>query len=113
LGLLGLNAQALRFLDFLVPKTIKIKLEGLLITLPHPAYFSLQKLIISQRRDDSGKKDKDSVTAITILNALIDKGEVESIRQAFDSMPKGWRNKVLRSLKAVGQTKLIELLENK
>ena len=47
---LGLNATALRFLDFLTDNTIKVRVDNFNITLPHPANFALHKLIIFQRR---------------------------------------------------------------
>ena len=43
---LGMNAVALRFLDILTANTIKIEIEGLPLTMPHPANFALHKLII-------------------------------------------------------------------
>lgn len=51
----GMNAQALRFLDFLVENTIVSDSDGLRVRLPHPAAFGLHKLIISKRRDTKEK----------------------------------------------------------
>ena len=108
---LGLNAQALRFLNFLTQRKIEVEIENIKISLPHPAYFSLHKLIIAQRRRGLEKKDKDILTALTVLNALVDKKETESIKQAFNSMPRKWRSMVLKSLEAVEEPKFIKLLE--
>ena len=47
---LSMNAQPLRFLDYLLQNTIRIEAEGLKIKVPHPAAFALHKLIISTRR---------------------------------------------------------------
>jgi len=53
---LGINAQALRFLDFLVENTIELEFENLKLKLPHPAAFGLHKLIISSRRIKEEKR---------------------------------------------------------
>jgi len=55
---LGLNAQKLRFLEVLLENPLKIKVEDFMLTLPHPAAFALQKLIISWRRLKEEKKLK-------------------------------------------------------
>lgn len=54
---LGINAQPLRFLDYLVQNTISIETEGkgIRIKVPHPAAFGLHKLIISTRRKTEEK----------------------------------------------------------
>lgn len=95
---LGVNAVALRFLNFLTIKTIKVKVEDFYLTLPHPANFALHKLIIFQRRLKEDKASKDRNTAIEILKALINKGESKIIRQVFDSVPKKWQLKIIQGL---------------
>lgn len=95
---LGVNATALRFLDFLAANTIKVRLKGLQITLPHPANFALHKLIISQRRVKEDKALKDRKTAIDVLMALVNKGETKSIKHIFNSIPKKWQNKIIKGL---------------
>ena len=107
---LGINAQTLRFLDFLNQKTIKVKIEDISITLPHPAYFSLHKLIVYQRRIDSEKKAKDIEVATKVLRALIDKGETRIIEVAFDSVPKRWKTKILKGLEKVNEEEIINIL---
>jgi hypothetical protein len=84
---LGINAERLRFLDFLSENTIKVKIEDFYLTLPHPVNFTLHKLIVFQRRSKEDKAIKDRNIALEILKALINKGEVNIIRQIFRSMP--------------------------
>ncbi len=95
---LGVNAVALRFLNFLTINTIKVKVEDFYLTLPHPANFALHKLIIFQRRLKEDKAIKDKNTAIEILKAMINKGESKIIRQVFDSVPKKWQLKITQGL---------------
>ena len=110
LPMLGLNATPLRFLDFLVQHTIEVEIEDFSITLPHPVYYGLHKLIISHRRQKEEKAMKDRQSAIDILNALIQKGEVASVKKVFDSMPKKWQSKIKSSLEKAQEPRLLELL---
>ena len=110
LPMLGLNATPLRFLDFLVQHTIEVEIEDFSITLPHPVYYGLHKLIISHRRKKEEKSMKDRQSAIDILNALIQKGEVASVKKVFDSMPKKWQSKIKSSLEKAQEPRLLELL---
>lgn len=113
LSKLGINATALRFLNFLAENTVKVKVEDFTITLPHPANFALHKLIIFQRRQKEDKAIKDRNTAIEILKALIEKGEGTLIRDIFDSMLNKWKNKIIRGLKNLNEKEILSLLEVK
>jgi hypothetical protein len=96
---LGLNAQALRFLDFLGENTITVEAEGMKLTLPHPVNFGLHKLLVLGKRPSKEKAAKDMQDATRILNALAEKGETEFVKSIFNSMPKRWRNKIKKSIK--------------
>ena len=95
---LGINAEALRFLNFLSLNTVKVKVEDFYVTLPHPANFALHKLIISQRRLKADKAAKDRNIAIEILKALRGKGESDVVRRVFNSIPKKWQARVMKGL---------------
>jgi hypothetical protein len=95
---LGLNAQALRFLDFLAQDTITTKVEEVSIRLPHPANFALHKLVVLSRRTGHAKQAKDKEAAMRVLKALIAKGEDGSIRKAFSTMPRRWQGRVRKQL---------------
>ena len=82
---LGLNAQALRFLEFLSQDTIKSKVGSINVTLPHPANFALHKLVVMGRRPKAEKQAKDKDAAIKILNALIDTEQSITIKNAFQA----------------------------
>ena len=106
----GLNAQALRFLDLLIQDTIKVKIEGIEVTLPHPANFALHKLIIFQRRTKEEKIIKDRNTAIEILRALINKGETVIIKHFFNSMIPKWQKKIIKGLKEAKERDILSIL---
>ena len=107
---LGINAVALRFLNFLSSNIIKVKIEDFYVTLPHPANFALHKLIIFQRRLRQDKAIKDKNIAIEILKSLIDKGESSIIKQIFNSIPQKWQKKVMKGLEETKEKEIINLL---
>ena len=62
-----MNAQALRFLEFLSQNTITSKVGSITVALPHPANFALHKLLVMSRRPKTGKQAKDKEAGIRIL----------------------------------------------
>jgi len=109
---LGLNAQALRFLDFLAQSTITTKVEGISVTLPHPANFALHKLVVLSRRPGPEKQAKDKEAAMRVLEALIDKGKADSIREAFGAMPRRWQVKIKKQLESPLDKKVMDILSH-
>ena len=107
---LGLNAQSLRFLDFLIENSMIFKIHNLKLNLPHPAAFALHKLIVSSRRHKEEKRHKDKAGAIQILNSLIAKGEEDTIKRLFNSMPKKWQAKVIKALNVSEDVGILNLL---
>ncbi len=110
LPMLGLNATPLRFLDFLTQHTIETGIENFSITLPHPIYYALHKLMVGHRRFKKDKAIKDRQSGIDILNALIQKGEAAEIKKVFDSISKKWQNKIKNSLEKAQEIHLLDLL---
>jgi len=108
---LGLNAQALRFVEFLSQDTIKSKVGSIKVTLPHPANFALHKLLVMSRRPKAEKQAKDKNAAIKILTALIDSKQSNTIRNAFQAMPKRWQGIVKKQLTDITEKRILEALE--
>jgi hypothetical protein len=108
---LGLNAQALRFLEFLAQNTIMAKLNNIMVTLPHPANFALHKLLVVSRRPTLEKQAKDKEAAMKILQALIDKGEEDLLRSAFNAMPKRWQTRAKMQLTDPLDRKVLDVLQ--
>lgn len=107
---LGLNAQKLRFMEVLLENPLKIKVEDFTLTLPHPAAFALQKLIISWRRLKEEKKLKERQEGIRILNLLVAKGETNRIKDIFNFFPRKWKMSVVRALEASDAMDLFKIL---
>jgi len=110
LSLLGLNAQALRFLEFLSENTIKLKVGLITVRLPHPVNFALHKLLVMGRRPKAEKQVKDKDAAVKILDALVDSGQGSTIRNAFLTMPKRWQGIVKKQLADITDRKILEVL---
>ena len=108
---LGLNAQALRFLDFLTQHTITVKVDRMLVTLPHPANYALQKLLILDRRRRPEKTAKDKDAAVQVLKALIEKDQQDFVRSVYDSMPRRWRTKVRKVLTELQDREILSIFE--
>ncbi|MEK6715271.1 MAG: GSU2403 family nucleotidyltransferase fold protein [Candidatus Omnitrophota bacterium] len=106
----GLNAQPLRFLDLLILDTIKVKIEGIEVKLPHPANFALHKLIIFQKRTKEEKIIKDKNAATEIIKALIAKGEAVTIKHVFNSMVPKWQKKVIKGLEETKERDILTIL---
>lgn len=110
---LGVNAVALRFLNFLCENTIKIKVEDFYLTLPHPANFALHKFIISKRRIEEDKAIKDRNIGIQILRALINNGESDTLNKVFKTIPKNWQSRIIRRLEETKEKDVLEILREK
>ena len=108
---LGMNAVALRFLNFLSANTIKVRVEDFYVTLPHPANFALHKLIIFQRRFKQDKAVKDRNIAIEILKSLIDKGESSIIKRVFNSIPKKWQGRIIKGPQTAKEPEILKVLQ--
>lgn len=109
---LGLNAQPLRFPDFLAQNTITTKVEGLTVTLPHPVNFALHKLLVLTRRPTQEKQVKDKEATVGILQVLIDKGQDNLITKVFHTMPRRWQGKVKKQLTDLVDKKILDVLQS-
>ena len=91
---LGVNAQPLRFMDFLADNTMRLHFDAIGVTVPHPANFALLKLIVSARRPKPVKQENDRRQALEVLRALVESGKAKPLRKVFDGMPKSWQKSV-------------------
>lgn len=95
---LGVNAQPLRFMDFLSGHTIRSRLGDVNVTVPHPANFALLKLVVAARRSKPVKRENDRRQAVDVLRALQNSGGEKILREVFCHMPKTWQKTVRKSL---------------
>ena len=108
---LGINAQPLRYLDFLANNTIFVNVEGLEIKLPHPAAYALHKFIVFKRRQRADKHDRDLEGALRVFHELINSNENKAIKKIFNTMHKKWQETVIKNLESVKKDEIINILK--
>jgi len=108
---LGINAVALRFLDFLAANTIIINFDGIKIAMPHPAAYALHKFIIFKRRTKRDKHDRDIEGAIRVFHELVKNKEHIAIKRIFTKMHKKWQTTVIKNLDSIGETEIVTILK--
>lgn len=107
---LGMNAQSLRFLDLLIKNTIQLELEGVKVLVPHPAYFAIHKLIVTQRRDKKEKALKDIQSASAIIKLLLERGQKDMVQEAFQMVSNKWQNKIRDLLRQEKELDILNVL---
>lgn len=104
---IGLNAQPLRHLDMLWRNPIKIKLSEVVISLPHPVDYLLQKLIIAGRRKKSDRAEKDRQSAAAVLDAIIDNDELPELHKAMKCLSKKELKTITAELQQIGRERVL------
>ena len=99
---LGVSAQSLHFLNYLIAEPLTVPLlyrSGALIQIPRPERYAIHKLIVSERRlgTDAGQKaQKDRSQAAFLIRVLCEE-EPHALAEAFDdAVAKGpaWRDAI-------------------
>ncbi|MBU0672731.1 MAG: nucleotidyltransferase domain-containing protein [Candidatus Margulisbacteria bacterium] len=109
---IGMNAQPLRFLDFLAKNIIEINVDGLRIKLPHPIAYALHKLIILGRRTKKEKAAKDRDQALMLLHHVLKHEKPRKIKEIFLTMPKKWQDKIFKALKKLDEEEILSVLSD-
>lgn len=93
---LGVQAQGLRYLNFLTSFPRVVSHEDLHVRVPEPAVFALHKLIISARRLNKVKAAKDLDMAVGLLEFLYTKPvQIKRIKSVLRTIPKKWLQTIL------------------
>lgn len=108
---LGLNAQALRFLDILYLKTVVVETRGVKVKLPHPACFVLHKIIVFTRRPEKDKKAKEIEQIGRMLALLEDKKQLNTLKRYFRKLHPQWQKKVVNNLRKLNKDTIIDILQ--
>ncbi len=99
---LHVNAQGLRYLDLLQGNTIKTSYNGISINVPEPAAYVLHKFILSERRKNQFKRDKDTETARQLGEYLLGlEAQRRKMQNIYMSMPGKWKKNLMRIIKDV------------
>ncbi len=112
---LGVSAQGLRYLNFLISDPIHavaLYRSGVLVQIPRPERFAVHKLIVADRRrdgPDQAKARKDRAQAAFLVEALaLDRPDdlAEAWRDALGRGPR-WRERIEASLARLPRTREI------
>ncbi|WP_151719266.1 nucleotidyltransferase family protein [Gemmobacter serpentinus] len=109
---LGVSAQSLHFLNYLIAQPIPAALlyrSGVLIQIPRPEAFAIHKLIVADRRrggPDALKSEKDRRQAAFLIAALAEDRPDELAEAYAGAMARGpkWRDHIGRSLARLPET---------
>lgn len=93
---LRVQAQCIRYLNFLTDAVIVLEHQGLRVRVPEPAAFALHKLIVSSKRTKKAKREKDLEAAVGVLEYLLrDSREKARVKVLLTEIPVGWRKIIL------------------
>lgn len=116
---LGVSAQALNYLNFLIAAPIPavaLYRAGVLVQVPRPERFAIHKLIVADRRQggpQQAKAQKDRGQAAFLIGVLAE-DRPDDLRDAYeDALSRGprWRTRIGASLARMPQTaRLLETL---
>lgn len=106
LAALGVSAQSLHFLNFVISDPLPaaaIYRDGILIHIPRPERFAIHKLIVSDRRRDGAdslKSRKDLMQAELLLDVLAEDRPSDLALAYDDAAARGpkWRERLERSM---------------
>ena len=103
---LGIHAQSLHYLNYLIAEPIKAAVtyrSGVLVQIPRPERFAIHKLIVSDRRQggpDSLKAVKDRRQADMLIDILA-RDRPDELREAYaDALARGprWRERLAAAI---------------
>ncbi len=108
---LGVAAQSLHFLNYLIAEPIKaaaLYRSGVLIQIPRPEAYAVHKLIVANRRQgpDQLKARKDRAQAALLIEALAE-DRPDELREAYqDALERGpqWRAHIGATLQRMPET---------
>ncbi len=112
---LGVGAQALNYLNFLIAEPIHaaaIYRSGVLVQVPRPERYAIHKLIIADRRRDGAgslKSSKDREQAAFLIDAMSEDRPdelAEAYSTALEVGPR-WREHIGNSLKRMPETRAV------
>ena len=106
LAALGVSAQSLHFLNYLIANPIHaagVYRDGILVHVPRPENFAIHKLIVADRRrdgPDSIKARKDLMQAELLLTVLAEDRPTDLLEAYEDALTRGpkWGERLKRSL---------------
>lgn len=111
LAALGVSAQALHHLNYLIAEPIPAAVlyrSGVLVQIPRPERYAIHKLIVADRREGKNriKAEKDRRQARMLIEVLSE-DRPDDLREAYhDALGRGpkWRERIASSLERMPET---------
>ncbi len=107
---LNINAQPLRYIEYLIISSIRLKSRNLWLRLPHPAAYALHKFLIMDRRRNKEKSEKDLESAKRVFDAIIKKKEQKMIYKYLMLMHEKWQKKVISNLREKDENEIADYI---
>ena len=99
---LNINAEGLTYMKMLQDYKFSMTHKGLTIWLPEPEVYVLHKVLISSKRKDQAKKEKDLTAAKSIGElCLDDETRRQRLKKIYTDLPKKWQRTISSVLKLV------------
>ena len=99
---LNINAESLTYLKMLQDYKTPITDKGLAVWIPEPAAFVLHKILISPKRKNPDKKEKDLMAARSIGELCLSYDHHrDRLSEIFAALPKKWRQTIADILESV------------
>jgi len=97
---LNINAESLTYMKMLQDYKISMTHEGVTVWLPEPEAYTLHKILISLKRKDPAKKEKDLMAAKNIGELCLDYDtRRQRLKTIYAHLPKKWQRTISGELK--------------
>ena len=90
--------------------TVTVDFKGIEVRLPHPVNYGFHKLIISSRRRDEDKKQKDIDTGLSVLNMCVENDEGNILVEVFKHIPKKQKKSISNIINIKKEYGLLKML---
>ena len=92
---LNINAEGMTYMKMLQDYKFTMTHEGVTIWLPEPEAYILHKILISHKRKNSAKQEKDLMAAKSIGELCLEyETRKERLKEIYDHMPQKWQKTV-------------------
>jgi hypothetical protein len=97
---LNINAESLTYMKMLQDYKFSMTHKGLTLWLPEPEAYTLHKILISIKRKDPAKKEKDLMAAKSIGELCLEyETRKERLKTIYVHLPKKWQRTISSVLK--------------
>ncbi len=98
---LHINAQGLRYLNLIQSYVLKTSFRGISLNVPEPTAYVLHKFIVSGRRKESFKREKDIETALQIGEYLLEQEDQrKKMWKIYLGIPEKWKKDLMKIVKS-------------